>query len=85
MIYVLLLILGILIGILVVPLVIYLRATHTGWDDSNIFNVFRVLCHLALHPDDFTKMQYPDGKKPFWYLTKDEFSEVVNSRPDEEE
>lgn len=85
MIYVLLLILGILIGILVVPLVIYLRATHTGWDDSNIFNVFRVLCHLALHPDDFTKMQYPDGKKPFWYLTKDEFSKVVNSRPDEEE
>ena len=85
MIYALLLILGILIGILIVPLVIYLRATHTGWDDSNIFNVFRVLCHLALHPDDFTKMQYPDGKKPFWYLTKDEFSEVVNSRPDEEE
>lgn len=85
MIYVLLLILGILIGILVVPLVIYLRATHTGWDDSNFFNVLRVLCHLALHPDDFTKMQYPDGKKPFWYLIKDEFSEVVNSRPDEEE
>ena len=85
MIYALLLILGILIGILIVPLVIYLRATHTGWDDSNFFNVLRVLCHLALHPDDFTKMQYPDGKKPFWYLTKDEFSEVVNSRPDEEE
>jgi hypothetical protein len=29
-------------------------------------------------------MQYPDGKKPFWYLTKDEFSEVVDSRPNKE-
>lgn len=24
---------------------------------------------------------YEDGKNPFWYLTKDEFSEVVDSRP----
>ena len=74
-------ILGIIIGILLVPLIIYLRARNTGWDDSNIFNVFRVLCHLALHPDDFTKMQYPDGKKPFWYLTEDEFSDIVKTRP----
>lgn len=58
-------ILGIIIGILLVPLIIYLRARNTGWDDGNIFNVFKVLCHLALHPDDFTKMQYEDGKKPF--------------------
>lgn len=85
MIYALLLILGLLLGIAVVPLVIYLRAIHTGWDDSNFFNVLRVLCHLAMHPKDFTKMQYSDGKKPFWYLVKDEFSEVVNSRPNEEE
>lgn len=70
-------------GVLLVPLIIYLRARTSGWDDSNIFNVFRVLCHLALHPDDFTKMQYKDGKKPFWYLTKDEFSEIVESRPNE--
>jgi len=74
-------ILGIIIGILLVPLIIYLRARNTGWDDSNIFNVFRVLCHLALHPDDFTKMQYEDGKKPFWYLTEDEFSNIVKTRP----
>lgn len=74
-------ILGLIIGILLVPLIIYLRARNTGWDDSNIFNVFRVLCHLALHPDDFTKMQYPDGKKPFWYLTEDEFSDIVKTRP----
>ena len=74
-------ILGIIIGILLVPIMIYLRAKNTGWDDSNIFNVFRVLCHLALHPDDFTKMQYPDGKKPFWYLTEDEFSDIVKTRP----
>lgn len=79
--YVLLFILGLILGILLVPVIIYLRATRSGWDDSNIFNVFRVLCHLALHPTDFAKMQYEDGKKPFWYVTKDELSEVVNSRP----
>ena len=82
--YVLFLVLGILLGIATVPMVIYFRATHTGWDDSNFFNVLRVLCHLAMHPNDFVEMQYPDGKKPFWYLTKDEFSEVVDSRPNEE-
>lgn len=81
--YVLLFIIGLIMGVLLVPLIIYLRARTSGWDDSNIFNVFRVLCHLALHPDDFTKMQYKDGKKPFWYLTKDEFSEIVESRPNE--
>ena len=86
MIYVLLaFVLGVLLGIAVVPLVIYLRAIHTGWDDSNFFNVLRVLCHLAMHPDDFVKMRYPDGKKPFWYLVGDEFSDIVNSRPNEED
>jgi hypothetical protein len=30
-------------------------------------------------------MQYPDGKKPFWYLVEDELSEVVHSRPNEKE
>ena len=73
--------LGIVLGVLLLPFIIYFRATKIGWDDSNIFNVFRVLCHLALHPKDFTLMQYPDGSKPFWYLTKDEFSEVVKTRP----
>lgn len=75
--------LGIIVGILLVPTIIYLRGRNSGWDDSNIFGVFHVLCHLALHPDDFTKMQYPDGKKPFWYLTKDEFSDILKNRPDD--
>lgn len=74
-------ILGVIIGILLVPIIIYFRATKSGWDNSNIFNVFRVLCHLALHPADFTLMQYPNGNKPFWYLDKDEFSEIVKTRP----
>jgi hypothetical protein len=82
MIYILLFIIGVIIGALLIPLIIYFRAKHSGWDDSNIFNVFRVICHLALHPEDFIRMQYEDGKKPFWYLTKDEFSEVVDSRPE---
>ena len=72
---------GIAVGILLLPLIIYFRACRSGWDDSNIFNVFRVLCHLALHPNDFTEMYYIDGRQPFWYLTKDEFSEIVKTRP----
>ena len=79
MIYVLLFVIGIIIGALLIPFIIYFRARRSGWDDSNIFNVFRVIAHLALHPADFIRMQYEDG--PFWYLTKDEFSEVVDSRP----
>ena len=79
--YVLLFIFGLIFGICLTPIVIYFRAKHAGWDDSNFFNVLRVLCHLALHPDDFVRMRYEDGKNPFWYLTKDEFSEVVDSRP----
>ena len=74
---------GIIVGILLVPTLIYLRGRNSGWDDSNIFGIFHVLCHLALHPDDFTKMQYPDGKKPFWYLTKDEFSDILKNRPED--
>jgi hypothetical protein len=85
MIYILLFIIGVIIGALLIPLIIYFRAKHSGWDDSNIFNVFRVICHLALHPEDFIRMQYEDGKKPFWYLTKDEFSEIVDSRPNKKE
>lgn len=83
--YVLLFILGVIVGILLVPLIIYLRGRNSGWDDSNIFNTFRVLCHLALHPADFILMQYPDGKKPFWYLADDELSEVVDTRPNKED
>jgi hypothetical protein len=84
MIYVLLFLLGLTLGMCLIPLIIYFRARRSGWDDSNIFNVLRVICHLALHPEDFLKMRYPDGKNPFWYLTKDEFSEVVDSRPNKE-
>lgn len=79
--YLLLFIIGVIAGVFLLPIVIYLRARHSGWDDSNFFNILRVLAHLMLHPSDFVTMQYPDGKKPFWYLTKDEFSEVVDSRP----
>ena len=74
-------ILGIICGALLIPLIVYFRGRHNGWDDSNIFNVFRVICHLALHPEDFLRMRYEDGKNPFHYLTKDEFSEVVDTRP----
>ena len=71
-----------------------------GWDDSNVFNFWRLLWHVFMHPEDFGKMWYltPDqltairlaqkhndlpAKRPFWYISKDEYSEVLDSRPDE--
>ena len=44
-------------------------------------NIIRVFSHLATHPDDFAKFQYADGKKPFWYLGGDEFTDIVKTRP----
>lgn len=67
-----------------------------GWDDSNITNAMRVISHAVLHPEDFGKMfyltqeqfemlreagQFPE--RPFWYVDKDEFAEVVKTRPDD--
>lgn len=62
---------------------IYRMMKNEGWDDSNMFNALRLIAHVVLHPHDFGKMQYPDGKRPFHYVSKDELSEVVESRPNE--
>ena len=70
------------IGILVAyGYVIYRMMRSDGWDKSNITNAFRLLAHVSLHPEDFAKMRYPDGNRPFWYVGKDELSEVVETRP----
>lgn len=70
--------------------------TNDGWDDSNITNALRLLSHVTLHPEDFGKMYYlsdaqfklakdifpeEDIRRPFWYVSKDELSEVVKTRP----
>jgi hypothetical protein len=71
-----------LLGIISFPFLAFLRARRSSsWDKSNVTNLIRLLSHVIAHPSDFAKMQYPDGKRPFWYLDKDEFSEIVNSRP----
>ena len=73
---------GLFIGLFLMPVIVFLRARRVGgWDNSNMTNILRVLAHLATHPDDFLKFEYPNGKKPFWYLNKDEFGEVVETRP----
>lgn len=73
---------GLFIGFFLIQIIIFLRARRVGgWDNSNMTNILRVLAHLATHPDDFLKFEYPNGKKPFWYLDKDEFGEVVETRP----
>jgi len=66
-----------------------------GWDRSNMTNALRLISHTVLHPDDFGKMYYltDEHKKaleysgfkpsqPFWYIDKDELSEVVGTRPE---
>jgi hypothetical protein len=65
-----------------------------GWDNSNMTNALRLIAHTTLHAEDFLKMYYisdemkavlnKEGMKPdrpFWYLDKDELSEVVDTRP----
>ena len=75
-------VLSLILGVLLFPIVIFLRARKCeGWDNSNMTNILRVFSHLATHPDDFSRFQYEDGKKPFWYLDKDEFTDVVQTRP----
>ena len=73
-----------ILGMFSLPLAIFIRARRDdSWDDSNMSNIFRIVAHLATHPSDFGKMQYEDGKKPFWYINKDELSDVVDTRPNE--
>lgn len=64
---------------------------NAEWDDSNMTNALRLLSHVVLHPNDFGRMYYAQynpnlgkhqlGRRPFWYIDKDELSEVVQSRP----
>ncbi len=71
-----------LLGVILTPLVLFLRARKDdSWDTSNVTNMYRLVAHITSHPSDFGKMQFEDGTKPFWYINKDEFSEVVETRP----
>lgn len=82
--YIIITVLSLVVGIIACPFIIFLRARKCDqWDNSNMMNILRVFSHLATHPDDFEKFQYPDGSKPFWYLGGDEFADVVKSRPKE--
>jgi hypothetical protein len=73
---------GFILGIFVLLAYMVKRMLSSSkWDDSNITNALRAISHLVAHPDDFGKMQYPDGSFPFWYINKDEFSEIVKTRP----
>ena len=76
----------------IIAYILYRMMRNDGWDDSNITNALRLLSHVTLHPEDFGKMYYlkpdevdalmlPPGRRPFWYVDKDELSEVVKSRP----
>lgn len=73
---------GIFTGIFILlGYMIWRMLSSSKWDDSNITNALRALSHVVAHPDDLGKMMYEDGTYPFWYINKDEFSEVVKTRP----
>ena len=78
--YILVAIVFFFLGIFSLFLYAFLRGRKKGWDDSNLINPIRFYAHVILHPEDFPKMYYKDGSKPFWYLSKDEFSEIVKTR-----
>ena len=71
-----------LFGVFCCPMLLFIRARKdSSWDTSNMTNIFRLVAHIAAHPSDFGKMKFDDGTRPFWYINKDEFSDVVKSRP----
>jgi len=75
-------ILSFILGIIACPFIIFLRARNDdAWDDSNMTNIIRLVAHIATHPSDFGRMKYDDGTYPFWYINKDEFRDVVKTRP----
>lgn len=88
-------ILGFLLGMLVLLGYMVKRMLgSSAWDDSNMTNALRLISHTVVHPADFGEMYYLDGEdlwalegharfpaKPFWYINKDELSEVVKTRP----
>lgn len=82
-------ILGFLLGLFsFLAYFIWRMLRSDGWDSSNMTNAIRLLSHVALHPEDFGKLWYVDEDgyakgRPFWYVDKDELSEVVDSRPED--
>lgn len=75
-----------LLGAFFLPALLFLRARRDGsWDDSNLFNMYRVVAHLTTRPGDFGKMFYEDGRRPFWYINQDEFSDVVKTSHQQKE
>ena len=81
-------------GFTVVGYMVYRMVSDHKWDDSNMTNAFRALAHVVVHPTDFGQMYYLtsmeidalknlgyDPYMPFWYINKDELSEVVKTRP----
>ncbi len=75
---------GIIFGALLFPLVIYLRSSRdTQWANPSISSFYKLVFSIVFQPSIFESLKYENGKKPFWYLVKDEITDVVNGRPDE--
>lgn len=76
--------------------IVWRMMRNDGWDDSNLTNGFRLLSHVSIHSEDFSKMFYlteeqlkllednghdMSDARPFWYVDQDEFEGVVKTRP----
>lgn len=82
-------------AILLLTYGVYRAIRSEGWDDSNALNFIRLISHVFIHPEDFGRMYYLNVeqykllknnnhqvRRPFEYISKDEFSEnFPDSRP----
>jgi hypothetical protein len=72
---------GFLAGLFVFFAYFTARAMRSaGWDRSNMFNPIRALAYYAVHPDAFPHLvDKRNGRRPFWYVSGDEFKDVVRT------
>lgn len=88
--------LGVISGVtLLLSYMVWRMLRSDGWDKSNATNALRLISHAVAHPEDFGHMYYTvlsaggrtrlASRKAFPYLLQDEFSEVVKTRPTEQE
>ena len=59
---------------------------RSGADTSNVLNFIRVFAHVCKHSGELLRAYYVSaqgviGKPIFPYVKKDEFSEIVDTRP----
>lgn len=65
-------ILAFCLGVLSFPLILHLRARRSpDYDKSNMLNTYRIIGFIGTRAAMLSTLSYPNGKKPFNFVTKD--------------